>query len=1295
MTAKTVNTVCPYCGVGCGMELSVQDNEVTQLRGQKSHPANFGRLCTKGLTAHQVIDAPTRLLHAQIRSSQSESFQQIQAKENIQVIAQKIRTIIEQYGSDAFAFYVSGQLSYETQYVANKFCKGYLKTNNIDSNSRLCMSSAASGYKLSLGADAPPGCYEDFESAELFFVIGANMADCHPILFSRMVDQKEKNGAKIVVVDPRKTATAEKADIHLPIKPGTDLALLNGLLYELIRSKRIDCDFIKNYTEGWENVESLVQGYPPHIVSEITTLAIEDIQTVAHWMGSASRWLTLWTMGLNQSTKGTANTSAICNLHLATGTLSKPGCGPFSLTGQPNAMGGREVGYLNQGLPGQRCVSDENDRAFIESLWNLPQGTISPTPGLDTIQLFRSLAEGNVKCIWIIGSNPVATVANRAHVIEGLKTAEFVIVQDGFHPTETSEYAHCLLPGAIWPEYTGTFVNSERCVSLMQKALDPRGDGLPDWQWITRVAQEMGWKQAFSYFTAEDIFNEIRQTKNPQTGYDLSGITYEKLHQNPIQWPYSENTQTRGKHRYIQEDGAYRFATTSGKALFHSQPYVDSAEMPNDTHPLIFTTGRLPHQWHTRTKTGSIATLNKLNPSPYLEIHPDDARLFNIQSNQRIRISSKRGTASLPAKLSEKIAKGTVFAPFHWNDTAGEGLCVNHITNDAVDPISLQPELKQCAVRLEAIEEKESAMNETNTITLTQEKKPNESNSFSSEQKEYLEGLMAGYRQQGGAFPGSSSNASQEEEEVYGTPLSDLSKEERIKHEANPLDLWEKMCQHASAKKFPEGGDVFRFKFHGLFYVTPAQEAFMLRCRIAGGILSAGQMRGLAQIAESWGGNYSDLTTRANIQIREIQPEDIMQVLTKLYDLGLTSRGAGADNIRNITASPTSGIDPSEVYDVRSLAKSLHYHILNNRDLYGLPRKFNVSFDNGGVISVVSDTNDIGFLATRVEEGHDVEPGTYFRVLLGGITGHQTFAKDTGLLLKPDECIPAAVAMIRVYIENGDRTNRKKARLKYLLERWGFDKFLEETQKKLSFPLRYFPYENCKKRAHTIKHGHIGVYPQKQPGLNYIGVVIPVGRMKPKQMRALAELAETYGSSEFRLTVWQNLVIPNIPEEHIETVKRKLVRMGFHHRSTSISGGLVACTGNTGCKFSSTNTKGQAMELTEYLEKKVKLDFPINIHLTGCPHSCAQHYCGDIGLLGTKVNQDGNQVEGYNIVVGGGVDQDQGLGRELFKQIPFTQVPSLLERILKIYLEKRKSGETFVEYTRRHEIRELQEQFQK
>jgi ferredoxin-nitrite reductase len=599
---------------------------------------------------------------------------------------------------------------------------------------------------------------------------------------------------------------------------------------------------------------------------------------------------------------------------------------------------------------------------------------------------------------------------------------------------------------------------------------------------------------------------------------------------------------------------------------------------------------------------------------------------------------------------------------------------------------------------------------------------------FTTEQKEYLTGFMAGIAQRG-LFPyvgetngqltanpteGGANLAAPAEEKIFSTPLADVTKQERWKHEEHPLDGWDRILAHAEADKFPNEEDTFRFRNFGMFYVAPAQNAFMLRCRIPAGELTSAQLAGLAGLAEEFGNGKAAITTRSNIQIREIAPRHLVNVLTRLQSLGLTSRGSGVDNVRNITASPTAGFDPQELIDVRPFAYALHHYILNHREFYNLPRKFNVAFEGGGSVDTVADTNDIGFMAVSIpprpsfssssskpgernsrtkDENEDDLKGIYFRVELCGITGHKQLAKDCGIIVKPNEAVAVTAAMLRVFIENGDRTDRKKARLKYLVDKWGVEKFLDETQKKLAFPLVKFPIEQCVRRSPSVKHGHIGVYRQMQSGKNYVGVVIPVGVMTTRQMRRIAELAANYGSGQLRVTPWQNLLIPDVPDAFVETVKRQLTRMGFHYEATNILGGLVACTGNTGCKWAATDTKGQAVALGAHLNKTLKLDHPINIHFTGCPHSCAQHYVGDIGLQGVKVNAGGSSVEGYNVVFGGGVGSEAAIARDVFKGISFSELPTLLERVLKVYLARRNPNETFASFTRRHEVKQLQEMF--
>jgi len=593
---------------------------------------------------------------------------------------------------------------------------------------------------------------------------------------------------------------------------------------------------------------------------------------------------------------------------------------------------------------------------------------------------------------------------------------------------------------------------------------------------------------------------------------------------------------------------------------------------------------------------------------------------------------------------------------------------------------------------------------------------------FNDEQKNYLQGLAMGLDvaraarglpilSGGGESQGTQVRLGPDGTEVAGGPAGPervhresqdrflaegktLSKEEQAKRDKDALTMWNDIRENARQGVFPKGTDVFLYKFHGLFHVAPAQNAFMCRLRLPGGILSAWQFRGVADLARRYGGGYADVTTRANLQIREIGPGDATQVLTGLTDLGILTRGAGADNVRNITTNPTSGIDPREWIETLPLARELHHEILNRRDLYGLPRKFNIAFDGGGLAVSLEETNDIGFRAVKVEEAsadEQLPAGLYFSMALGGITGHGDFARPTGVLVRPEDCVPVAVAVLRVFIQHGDRTDRKKARLKYLLDAWGVDRFLQAVEEELGAPLLRTSLDRCVFPDRPDRQAHVGVHPQRQEGLNYIGVLLPVGRMTSEQMEGLAAIAERHGSGAIRLTVWQNLLISDIPTDRLGAVQQEIEALGLDWNGSSIRSGLVACTGNTGCKYSAANTKGQALLLANHLEERIALDQPINIHLTGCHHSCAQHYIGDIGLEATKVEVDNEElVEGYHLCVGGGSGADQGIGRRVLDSVPFDEIPPIVERLLRFYLEHRQGPEeSFVAFSRGRSIEEL------
>ncbi|MFD6419943.1 molybdopterin-dependent oxidoreductase [Streptomyces sp. NPDC060194] len=714
-----VRTACSYCGVGCGIVLDVVRDpvdgrrRVAKVSGDPAHPANSGRLCTKGATSADMMAAPDRLSTALVRPSRGAEPEAADVDDAVAAVAGRLLAILDEHGPDALAFYVSGQMSIEAQYLANKLAKGFVRTNTIESNSRLCMASAGTGYKLSLGADGPPGSYDDLDRADLFLVAGANMADCHPILFLRMAERM-KAGAKLIVVDPRRTATAEKADLFLQIRPGTDLALLNGLLHLVVADGRTDDAFVAEFTDGWEAMPAFLADYPPARVAEITGIPEADIRRAARWIGEAGEWTSCWTMGLNQSTHGTWNTNALVNLHLATGAICRPGSGPLSLTGQPNAMGGREMGYMGPGLPGQRSVLVDADRAFTEELWNLPAGSLRTDVGHGTVEMFERMAAGDVKACWIICTNPVASVANRATVVAGLEAAELVVTQDVFAATETNAYADVVLPATLWAESDGVMVNSERSLTLVPGVVDPPGQALPDWELIARVACAMGFAEAFTYGSAAEVFEELRQAWNPVTGWDLRGVGHERLRSGPVQWPAADaGGPDRNPIRYLN-DGVSRplverpdgsrprlvFPTASGRAQFFARPHLPAAELPDDDYPFLLNTGRLQHQWHTMTKTGKVARLNRLNPGPFVEIHPEDAARLRVGDGDHLEVASRRGRAVLPAVVTDRVRPGDCFAPFHWGDLSGEDRAVNAVTNDAVDPLSFQPELKVCAVSL-------------------------------------------------------------------------------------------------------------------------------------------------------------------------------------------------------------------------------------------------------------------------------------------------------------------------------------------------------------------------------------------------------------------------------------------------------------------------------------------------------------------------------------------------------------------------------------------------------------------
>jgi len=590
---------------------------------------------------------------------------------------------------------------------------------------------------------------------------------------------------------------------------------------------------------------------------------------------------------------------------------------------------------------------------------------------------------------------------------------------------------------------------------------------------------------------------------------------------------------------------------------------------------------------------------------------------------------------------------------------------------------------------------------------------------FTDEQKEYLQGFLRGVDIARQAIGMPLLHQSAELEKIVAGQNSDknvtspdivhieaqnrflaagknLTVEEEAKRKGHPFDMWEMVVKNAKVGKFPSGSDIFKYKFYGLFFTGPNQKAFMSRLRLPNGILNAWQLNGLACLAERFGGGYAHITTRASLQIREIGAHDAVDFLEGLFDLGITSKGAGADNIRNITGSPIAGIDPQELIDTRQFAREIQHYILNCREFFGLPRKFNIAFDGGGQIGVLQESNDIGFSAVRVSEVQAVKPGVYFRLALGGITGHGDLAKDAGVLLRPEECTPVAAAIIRFFIDEGDRTDRRRARLKYVLDRLGQDRFLAEVEKVLGYELQRLPLDLCDDRGPIDRMGHIGVHPQRQDDRFFVGVALPEGKLTSDQMRSLAELATRYGDGDLRLTVWQNLLISGLQGKDVETVKKSVETMGLRWSISYLRANMVACTGAFGCRFGLAHTKETAADLLGYLDDRIDLDQPINIHITGCPNSCAQHYIGDIGLVATRVDlgdEAEDDVEGFHVIIGGGWGNKAKIGREIYQDITRDRLAGVIERILRRYLEQRQPKESFSDFVNRYEIEELRQEF--
>ncbi len=708
-------STCPYCGVGCGVIVESRGEQITGVRGDPDHPANFGRLCTKGSTLHLTASADvtrqTRLLQPMRRFERTGQPQPQSWDEALDFAATRLQQIIAQDGPDAVGFYISGQLLTEDYYVFNKLAKGLIGTNNIDSNSRLCMSSAVAGYKQTLGADAPPCCYEDIDSAQCIFIVGANPAFAHPVLFRRIEAAKQANpDLKIIVADPRRTDSCELADLFLPIQPGTDVLLFHGMLHIMLWEGCIQNDFIRDHTNGFDALKAAVRDATPDLVAQTCGISKQDLIEAARLFATSKAALSLYCQGLNQSSSGTAKNAALINLHLATAHIGKPGAGPFSLTGQPNAMGGREVGGMANLMSGHRDLANDEHRAEVATLWGVP--SVPQQAGKSAIEMFQAAADGQIKALWICCTNPAQSMPDQALVRRALERVELMIVQEAFGRTATCSYADLLLPAASWGEKEGTVTNSERRISRVRAAIPPPGQARPDWAIAVDLAKRLqpllptrtAMVDLFPYTRAESIWNEHRESTRGRD-LDITGLSYPLLEQNgPQQWPMAEGA-AHGKSR-LYEDG--NFPTSDGRARFVDTAFKPVVEPRDARYPFALNTGRLRDQWHGMSRTGTVGRLFGHVPEPSLLMHPQDLAQRLIQDGDLVHVTSRRGSILVPVQASTEQAMGQVFLAMHWGQEYLSGQSsigapltgVNALTTSASCPTSRQPELKHAAVKI-------------------------------------------------------------------------------------------------------------------------------------------------------------------------------------------------------------------------------------------------------------------------------------------------------------------------------------------------------------------------------------------------------------------------------------------------------------------------------------------------------------------------------------------------------------------------------------------------------------------
>ncbi|WP_428825667.1 molybdopterin-dependent oxidoreductase [Azonexus sp. IMCC34842] len=701
-----VKSTCCYCGVGCGVLIKTENGKIEGVRGDPEHPANRGRLCTKGATLHLTADPSCRLLYPESRAVRGQVGERVAWDGALDAAAERFAETIRRHGPDSVAFYISGQLMTEDYYVFNKLAKGLIGTNNVDTNSRLCMSSAVAGYKQTLGVDAPPCSYADIAQAGVIFIAGANPAIAHPIVFRYIEDAKAANpDLKIIVADPRRSESAEIADLHLPLKPGSDIALFNGMLHVLIAEGLVDHAYIAAHTNGFAELAERVRNYSPTVVADLCGLPAAAIIQAARWFAGHGPALSLYCQGLNQSAHGTHNNAGIIHLHLATGQIGKAGAGPFSLTGQPNAMGGREVGGLANLLSAHRDLDNPEHRAEVARLWGV--SAVPEKPGKSAVDLFASLKTGEIKAVWIACTNPAHSLPNQAAVRDALRTAEYVVLQEAYGNTDTAEFADLLLPASSWGEKHGTVTNSERCITRVRSAVEAPGEARHDWKIVVDFARRLGRQldnkdveRLFPYAVVEEIFNEHRETTRGRD-LDITGLSYPLLEtQGPQQWPYPQGA-AGGKLR-LYEDG--RFPTADGRAKFIAIDHQTTADRLDADYPISLLSGRLRDQWHGMSRTGTVPRLFNQEDEPLLAMHPCDMRHRGLETGDIAMVSNRRGEFRVRVAERGGLQKGRVWLPMHWGSQFMNSPGANAVVSDAVDPYSLQPELKHAAVQIRKLD---------------------------------------------------------------------------------------------------------------------------------------------------------------------------------------------------------------------------------------------------------------------------------------------------------------------------------------------------------------------------------------------------------------------------------------------------------------------------------------------------------------------------------------------------------------------------------------------------------------